>query len=97
MTTPTIAEQIAELEETDDERLLYLMQRRKAVRESIAALEEDNATSLTFEDRSINHLPLEQLKRSEAIYTVKINDLIIKREAPNLSYILGQTIQYTRD
>ena len=38
MTTPTIAEQIAELEETDDERLLYLMQRRKAVRESIAAL-----------------------------------------------------------
>ena len=74
--------------------LMRLTDLRDRIRKSISDMEEDNSMGASFgsADRTINHLPLETLKESEAVYTIKINELIMKKKG--LSYIFGQTIQF---
>ena len=88
MTTPMTTP-----EERVDTEIARLTDLRTKIRQSIADMEEDNTTGASFEQREINHLPLESLKKSEQEYTVKINELILNKQG--LSFIFGQTIQFS--
>ena len=74
-----------------DSEITRLTGLRDNIRESILAMEEDNAESANFEGREISHLPLSVLKDHEYEYTIKINQLIMDKQGED--FIFGHFVR----